>query len=191
MASFLQFFLFTLVLSLFLDGITGSTLERWNHRRHEMEPYEEEISEELPEEYLDAVSYEDREELFPGCPHCRTEQDLEEEEMRVIRIEIFKQQILDRLRLPFAPNASFPAPPHRLPAPLRRDMMQNENNSVEHSTNLDDFHAKTTEVIVFATKSKYYNPFRESSSEVHSLLWDTVFVSTTITSICTTCTYVF
>ena len=74
----------------------------------------------------------------------------EEEELRLIRIEMFKQQILDKLRLPHAPNTSFQSTLQRLPAPMRRDLLRGD--IVTHNENTDE--AKTTEVAIFATKSK-------------------------------------
>ena len=152
MASFISVCVTLLIAVSMMYGVAGSALGHRSRHRHERDAYvEDSVSDE-------STSSEDIEELFPGCPHCKTQKDMEEEELRLMRIEVFKEQLLDRLNLPFAPNTSFPAPPARLPAPLRRDMMLDEGHDIVHSSDsADDYHAKTTEVVVFATKSEYHN----------------------------------
>ena len=120
----------------------------------------DEVEEPIPDSYDPETSLEEaatEPEISAPCPGClrrRTEQQLSEEELKTLRIEYIKQQILEKLRMTEPPNVTVPRPAV-LPEPLLRSEVTrgHEHQAVEQE-NEDDFYGKTTEVIVFADEGK-------------------------------------
>ena len=86
--------------------------------------------------------------------HVQEEENLNEvSEIRMLRLELFKQQLLEKLFLPRVPNITLFTTPRTIPAPMRRDFTK--NNFLSKKKRLRE-QPRSTEILVFATKGQFY-----------------------------------
>ena len=100
-----------------------------------------------------------------ACPECarerqrrRLRRQLQDDEQLVkqMRLNIIKQQILDRLGLKQRPNITADQPRPAIPEPLLRDMDLQASQHHEEEQN-----SKPTEVVTFGTPSKCLFHFKK------------------------------
>lgn len=93
--------------------------------------------------------------LQPECPGC-AEKTSDPAELNLLRIELIKQQILQKLRLPAEPNITQPVPRQVLLRALGKidpTMAEEPANSVE-KTQAVEYYAQTKEIISFSEPGK-------------------------------------
>lgn len=109
----------------------------------------------------DAFPDDDVDADCPGCARERQRRRLERDAaaegdadlVKQMRLDIIKQQILDRLGLKRRPNITADRPRPAIPEPLLRDMDLVPTDHAEDHEEEDN--TKPTEVITFATPSKF------------------------------------
>lgn len=88
-----------------------------------------------------------------GCPKCESNRQVEhitEEELRRLRIEFVKQQILEKLRLKESPNVSAV----ELPRPIFEGVtLQNSEESTKNK-DYDDYYARTNQKFILLQRGK-------------------------------------
>ena len=107
-------------------------------------------------------SFESTEEEDEGCVNCAKErqrlrlernQENDEQLLKQMRLNLIKQQILDRLGLKQRPNITRNQPRPAIPEPLLRDMDMVPAYSPDEQ---EEDKSKPTEVITFATPGKCF-----------------------------------
>ena len=95
------------------------------------------------------------------CPECnkrKQEKTLSAEELKQMRIEMIKKQILSKLKLSHPPRVNVTQRP-KLPDPLEgvAEQALKEEHHLNTGTDRskDDFFGKTTEVVVFGNEGRY------------------------------------
>ena len=97
--------------------------------------------------------------ITTNCPDCDLEKQrklLSEMEIRTLRLEHIKRQILNKLRLDKPPNITINR--NAIPDPIAESefMPDLEATHVEEGDkNIDEFFGRTTQVIIFGDKSEY------------------------------------
>jgi len=88
-----------------------------------------------------------------SCPSCRMQADYlksaDPDEVKRLRLEVIKQQILSKLRMSDRPNITVPRT--AIPRPLADDSPPDVylQPQVETNLNIDDFYGRTTQIIIF------------------------------------------
>ena len=117
--------------------------KRFNHPNlvsavsNEIEDELEEIVQNAPDDPFEKLQ----------CPNCKQHGvQISAEDLKSLRIEFLKNEILNKLRLKERPKISFP----KLPQPIADGITIQYNPEVDESNKrLDDYYAKTTQKIVF------------------------------------------
>jgi TGF-beta receptor len=115
------------------------------------------ISNSLDEDLEDLIpnlpddQFETQEKL--KCPTCKQHGvQITPEDLKSLRIEFLKNEILRKLRLSERPKISFP----KLPQPIADGITIQYNPEVDESNKrLDDYYAKTTQKIVFLNEGEW------------------------------------
>ncbi|KAH8418834.1 hypothetical protein KR222_010752 [Zaprionus bogoriensis] len=88
-----------------------------------------------------------------GCPKCESSRHVEhitEEELRRLRIEFVKQQILEKLRLKESPNVSAV----ELPRPIFEGVTLPQTQEASKSKDYDDYYARTNQKFILLQREE-------------------------------------
>ncbi|KAH8389634.1 hypothetical protein KR215_009381 [Drosophila sulfurigaster] len=88
-----------------------------------------------------------------GCPKCESNRQVEhitEEELRRLRIEFVKQQILEKLRLKESPNVSA----SELPRPIFEGVTLTQSDEANKNKDYDDYYARTNQKFILLQREE-------------------------------------
>ncbi|KAH8377300.1 hypothetical protein KR093_004733 [Drosophila rubida] len=88
-----------------------------------------------------------------GCPKCESNRQVEhitEEELRRLRIEFVKQQILEKLRLKESPNVSAA----ELPRPIFEGVTLTQSDEASKNKDYDDYYARTNQKFILLQREE-------------------------------------
>ncbi|XP_034474238.1 probable serine/threonine-protein kinase DDB_G0280133 isoform X3 [Drosophila innubila] len=88
-----------------------------------------------------------------GCPKCESNRQVEhitEEELRRLRIEFVKQQILEKLRLKESPNVSA----LELPRPIFEGVTLTQTDESSKNKDYDDYYARTNQKFILMQREE-------------------------------------
>jgi len=91
-----------------------------------------------------------------GCPKCESNRQVEqitEEELRTLRIEFVKQQILEKLRLKESPNVSAVD----LPGPIFEGVTLTQTDGSNKNKDYDDYYARTNQKFILLQRGEFIN----------------------------------
>lgn len=90
-----------------------------------------------------------------GCTQCESSRHVEhitEEELRRLRIEFVKQQILEKLRLKESPNVSA----MELPLPIFEGITLPQTTEANKNKDFDDYYARTNQKFILLQRGEFY-----------------------------------
>lgn len=116
--------------------------------------------ESIMSEHVEPASALNNSSIYPkipsgGCSKCessRKEEHITEEELRRLRIEFVKQQILEKLRLKESPNVSAV----ELPLPIFEGITLPQTNEGDKNKDFDDYYARTNQKFILLQRGKLY-----------------------------------
>ncbi|KAH8274122.1 hypothetical protein KR044_011422 [Drosophila immigrans] len=103
-----------------------------------------------------------------GCPKCESNRQVEhitEEELRRLRIEFVKQQILEKLRLKESPNVSAA----ELPRPIFEGVTLTQSDEASKNKDYDDYYARTNQKFILLQRGESRRLTRSADISYNSI----------------------